>query len=76
MWDELKANPEVLYGAGIAFLVVVLRRLQNAGAIAEPLVGQQEAKRFEAELTLADMGMAVDAGAQTFLRVVQVKDSQ
>ncbi len=24
MWDELKATPEVLYGAGIAFVVVVL----------------------------------------------------
>jgi UDP-GlcNAc:undecaprenyl-phosphate GlcNAc-1-phosphate transferase len=24
VWDELRANPEVLYGAGVAFLVVVL----------------------------------------------------
>src|SRR4051812_5941335 len=50
-----------------------LRRLEQFRDAAEARVVQQEAKRLDADLAVADVLMAVDARAERLLRVVEMK---
>src|SRR6187431_2298727 len=50
-----------------------LRRLDDFGDAREARVVQQKAKGLEADLALADVLVAVDAGAERLLRVVEME---
>src|SRR6185503_20678642 len=50
-----------------------LRRLDDFGEAREARVVEQVAKRFQPDLALADVLVAIDARAEGLLRVVQMK---
>src|SRR5207244_4555376 len=69
---ERAKRPQV---PAIRFVLDLLGSLQKLGDTAEALVVEKKTKRFQAELAVADVFVAVDARPQRLLRIVQVKQS-
>src|SRR5438445_6508674 len=61
--------------APIGFVLDFFRRFQKLGNPAEPRIIQQESKSVEAETSVTDVFVAIDARSEVLLRIVEVKNS-
>src|SRR5438445_11014286 len=59
--------------APIGFVLDFFRRFQKLGNPAEPRIIQQESKSVEAETSVTDVFVALDAGSEVLLRIVEEK---
>src|SRR5438046_2095834 len=61
--------------APVGFVLDLFRRLQQLRDATESLVVEQEAESVEAELSVADVLVPVDARSESLFRIVQVKEA-